>query len=311
MNVPHLHLILNHIPTVGTGIALALLLLSLIRRNSELTRVSLELFCVIALLTLPAYLTGVATGMALSKVEGVNAAVIARHHDGALQSSLFMLASGAAAWIALWRFRRVGQHSIVNTVVVVVIGLLTVIGMANTATMGGEIRHPEILAAGATAPTAPPAWLTANSIQRLVLDHTWVWPACEALHFIGLWLLFGTILVVNLRMLGMIRVAPFSAFHRLLPWAALGLLINLTTGMFWVIATPDQYMQNVALFWKMGLLILAGANLIYLTGFEQPWKVGANEDAPTMTKAMAVSAIALWIGVMYFGLMLPFIGNAF
>ena len=311
MNVPHLHLILNHIPTVGTGIALALLLLSLLRKNSELTRVSLELFCVVGLLTLPAYLSGAATAMALAKLPDINQAVIARHHDGALQSSLFMLATGAAAWIGLWRFRRVSEHSTVNVVAVLVLALFTVAGMATTATMGGEIRHPEILAPGATAPTAPPAWLTAYSVQRLVLDHTWVWPACEALHFIGLWLLFGTILLVNLRMLGMIKVAPFSAFHRMLPWAALGLLINLTTGMFWVIATPDQYMQNVAFFWKMGLLLLAGGNLIYLTGFEQPWNVGANESAPALTKAMAVSAIALWIGVMYFGRMLPFIGNAF
>ena len=311
MNVPHLHLILNHVPTIGTAVAVGLLLLSLLRRNTELTRVSLEVFCVVALLTLPAYLSGVASGMALQQMPEVNAAVIARHHDGALQSSLFMLLTGAVAWLGLWHFRRVARLSNLYITIVVVLSLLTFCGMATTATMGGEIRHPEILAEGATAPTAPPAWLTAVSIQRLVLDNTWVWPSLEALHFIGLWLLFGTILIVNLRMLGLVTIAPFSAFHRLLPWAALGLGINLVTGMCWVIATPEQYMTNVSFFWKMGLLLLAGANLLYLTGFEQPWSIGANEKAPAFSKVMAVSAIALWIGVMYFGRMLPFIGNAF
>jgi uncharacterized membrane protein len=311
MNVPHLHLILNHIPTIGTGVALGLLMLAMLRRSAELTRVSLEVFAVVALLTLPAYLSGVASGMELEKMEGVDKAVIARHHDGALQSSIFMVVTGAVAWFGLWRYRRSDRHSTVNVGTVLVLGALTVVGMASTATMGGEVRHPEIMAPGVTAPSSPPAWLPAASVQRLVLDNTWFWPACEALHFIGLWLLFGTVLLVNLRVLGLISVAPFAAFHRLLPWAALGLVINLTTGMFWVIATPEQYMTNVSFFWKMTLLLLAGANLLYLTSFEQPWRIGANEQAPVLSKAMAVSAIALWIGVMYFGRMLPFLGNAF
>ena len=63
MNAPHLHLILNHVPTIGSAIALGLLLLGLLRRQEALTRVSLEVFYVVALLTLPAYLSGVATGM--------------------------------------------------------------------------------------------------------------------------------------------------------------------------------------------------------------------------------------------------------
>ena len=311
MNIPHFHLILNHIPTVGTGVAIGLLLLALLRRSAELTTVALEVFSVVALLTLPAYLSGVASGLELSKMPEINMAVIARHHDGALQSSIFMVVTGALSWLELWRYRRTARHSSPLVGTVLVLAVLTVAGMASTATMGGEIRHPEIMAAGVTAPSAPPAWLTANSVQRLVLDNTWFWPACEAVHFIGLWLLFGTVVLVNLRVLGLISVAPFSAFHRLLPWAALGLGINMITGMFWVIATPEQYMTNVSFYWKMGLLLLAGLNLLYLTSFEQPMRIGANEQAPALSKAMAVSAIALWIGVMYFGRMLPFIGNAF
>ena len=46
MNAPHLHLILNHVPTIGSAIALGLLLLGLLRRQEALTRVSLEVFFV-------------------------------------------------------------------------------------------------------------------------------------------------------------------------------------------------------------------------------------------------------------------------
>lgn len=311
MTVPHIHLILNHVPTVGTAIALGLLLLSLLRRNQQLTRVSLELFCVVALLTLPAYLSGVGTGLAIEKLPEVSKEAIARHHDGALLAFLVMLLTGGAAWIGVWRFRRVGTLSTGNIASVLLLSLVTLTLMAETATMGGAIRHPEMMEPGAAAPTGAGSWITALSVQRFVLDHTWVWPACETLHFIGLWLLFGVIVLVNLRLMGMMSAAPFSAFHRLLPWAALGLGINLVTGMFWVIATPEQYMTNISFGWKMALLLLAGADLLYLTTFDGPWNVKEGQEAPALGKLVAVSAIALWVGVMYFGRMLPFIGNAF
>jgi uncharacterized membrane protein len=311
MNAPHLHLILNHVPTIGTAIALGLLLLSLLRKNEELTRVSLELFCVVTLLTLPAYLSGVATMLAIENLPEVSKAVMSRHHDGALLAYAFLLLTGASSWFGLWQFRRVSQPSRMNVMFVVLLAIVSLTLMAATATMGGEVRHPEMMVEGTPSSVDSPAWITAASVAALVTDHTWIWPAAEALHFIGLWLLFGIVLLVNLRMLGMMKSAPFSALHRLLPWAMLGLGINLVTGMMWVIAAPEMYSTNVSFFWKMGFLMLAGANLIYVTTFDEPWSVGAGEDAPFMSKAMAASAIVLWVGVMYFGRMLPFLGNSF
>jgi len=70
MNTPHLHLLLNHVPTVGTVIAFGLFLLSFVRKDDGLKRVSLEVFYIIALLTLPAYLSGVGTQMALDQIVG-------------------------------------------------------------------------------------------------------------------------------------------------------------------------------------------------------------------------------------------------
>jgi hypothetical protein len=310
MNAPHFHLILNHVPTVGTAIALGLLLLSLLRRQEALRRVSLEVFYVLALLTLPAYLSGVATGLQLENLPDVSVEAIHKHHDGAVVAFALMLMTGLASWLGLWQWRRTSRPSGLNTGIVLVLALLTLTTMAGTATMGGEIRHPEMMVEGAE-PTAGPTWITAAYLQSLVTDHTWLWPSFEALHFIGLWLLFGVVLLVNLRMLGMMKAASFSSLHRLLPWAVLGLGINVVTGMMWVIATPEQYMTNVSFFWKMGFLLLAGINLLYVTAFDEPWQVGAGEEASWGNKAIAFSAIASWVCVMYFGRMLPFLGNAF
>ena len=82
---------------------------SLLRRQEALTRVSLEVFYVIALITLPAYLSGVATGMELEKMPDVSVEAIQKHHDGALVAFAFMLLTGLASWLGLWRWRRVGR----------------------------------------------------------------------------------------------------------------------------------------------------------------------------------------------------------
>jgi uncharacterized membrane protein len=315
MTLPHLHLLVNHVPTVGTAIAIGLLILTIVRKHDAIRRVSLELFCLIALVTLPAYLSGVGTQLRLEEqLPDVSVALMQRHHDAAVLSSILMLLTGGFAWIGLWQFRRISRQTGFNLGAVLLLSVLTMVLMARTATMGGEIRHPEILLGGAASADAATAagggWLSAGAIAALVNERVWLWPAMETLHFIGLWLLFGVIVLVNVRMLGMLTNTSYASLHRLLPWAALGLGINIVTGMMFVIANPGQY-ANAVFYWKIGLLVLAGVNLIYLTVFDGPWEVREGDRAPLRVRAMAASAIVLWVGVMYFGRMLPFLGDAF
>jgi uncharacterized membrane protein len=196
--------------------------------------------------------------------------------------------------------------------VTLLLAVVTLTLMVRAGTMGGEIRHPEIMVEGGEGTAGyGPAWLDATAVALFVNERTWFWPALETLHFVGLFVLCGGILLVNLRLLGMMKAASFAAVHRLLPWAAVALGINIISGMLFAITLPDSYINNISFHWKMGLFVLAGINLLYLTAFDQPWKVESGEDAPVWAKTMAVSSIGLWVGVMYFGRMLPFIGNAF
>jgi len=64
----------------------------------------------------------------------------------------------------------------------------------------------------------------------------------------------------------------------------------------------------------MLFVILAGANvgIFYVTGiFKRAEKLGPGDDAPRAAKVIALASIILWIGVMYLGRMLPFLGSAF
>ena len=81
VNVPHLHLLMNHVPTVGTLIGLGLFLLSFVRRSDQLRHASLEVFFFIALAALPAYVTGLAAQQVITGRPEVSVAAIVAHHD--------------------------------------------------------------------------------------------------------------------------------------------------------------------------------------------------------------------------------------
>ena len=338
INVPHLHLLLNHVPTIGGAAALVLLLVAFARKSHDLKRIALEATYVVALFTFPSYLSGVGAQQALLTMPDISQAFVDAHWNAALFTFVLLQLAGALAWLTLWKYRRSGNWSTAMVTAIFILSALSFAAAARTAALGGDIRHPEILAEVAApadaaapegaAPEAPapaeaappsdeavpaavPGGLTGRGLGRSVMDRNWVWPASEALHFIGLWLILGIVLIVNLRLLGFMRAVSYSAVHRMLPWAALGLLINVVTGMIFVTATPDQYGENISFLWKIIFLMVAGLNLLYITVFEGPWHVESGQDPPLRVKIAGATAIISWVGVMYFGRMLPFLGNAF
>jgi uncharacterized membrane protein len=195
---------------------------------------------------------------------------------------------------------------------VLVAGLVSFGLMARTAIIGGEIRHPEIRTGPAPVENAGADPPLARVIGDGMVNLKWGWPASETVHFIGLSLLFGVVLFVDLRMLGFMKSIPYSVLHRLLPWGVLGFGVNVVTGMLFFIGAPlDFYVTNPTFFWKLALILVAGANAIYFTVFEQPWTLGAGDTPPVTAKIAAASGILLWTGVIFCGQMLPFFGHSF
>jgi uncharacterized membrane protein len=308
MSLSHLHLVLNHIPVIGSVIALGILLLALVRRSDDLRRAGLEVVVVVGLLSLPTYLSGLGGQKDLSDTAQVSLNMIHAHHDAAMLGSIAMLFTVMMAWVALWQTRRLTRPARGVFGTVVLLAIVTVALMGRAANLGGQIRHPEVHAL--QAPISDNAgWMTAW-IAKEGVRGMWAWPMSEALHFIGLWLLFGILVAVNLRLLGMMKSVPFSVLHRLLPWGMLGLTINVVTGMVFVIGLPGQYAEW-PFYWKMVLLMVGGAQLLYLTIAEAPWKVGAGSDAPFEVRTFASLGIFLWVAVMFLGRMLPFLGHSF
>ena len=144
MNPAHLHLILNHIPVLGTAFGMALIAWALVRKSDELKRVSLGVFVIIALLAIPAYLTGEPAEEIVEHLPGVNEASIEEHEDAAKFAFAGVLLLGAAALGGLIVFRRGKPTPAWAAVVALALSIVVFAMMVRTANLGGLIRHPEI-----------------------------------------------------------------------------------------------------------------------------------------------------------------------
>lgn len=143
---------------------------------------------------------------------------------------------------------------------------------------------------------------------RAFMHTAWGWPAVESLHFIGLSLLVGMILLFDLRLLGMAKRIPIAALHRLVPWGLVGYGITAGTGSLFLMAEPDQYIYNPAFHFKVLFMAAAGLNAsaFYLTSYRRTTAPGAPAEAPRSAKVIAAASLFLWISVIIAGRLLTF-----
>lgn len=154
-------------------------------------------------------------------------------------------------------------------------------------------------------------WMVSTPINALVIGYQWSWPALETLHFLALCLLMGSLLVMDLRLIGFQRIIPLSAVHALMPLAIVAFAINLLTGVGFLFGDPYTYFANYAFWVKMGLIVLAGINfLVYFTQVEPKLlRLGPNDETPSLAKTVGVLSLLFWFGVLSYGRLLPYLGT--
>jgi len=146
MNAAHLHLISTHLAVVGTGFGFCLLLWSLARRSDELIDISLGVFVIAALLTIPAYLSGPPAEALIKGTPGVVGELIEQHAELALVAlvGVGVLGLTSLAGLIAWRSPRVYRRWFVALVVVLALAVGGLMGW--TANLGSKVRHSEIRA---------------------------------------------------------------------------------------------------------------------------------------------------------------------
>lgn len=138
----------------------------------------------------------------------------------------------------------------------------------------------------------------------------WLWPTSEALHFAGLALLLGVAGTFDLRLMGFMKKVPIRAVQQLMPWAIVGFLVNLATGIVFVVSEPAQYFSNPTWWWKVAFLVVSGLNAaVFQFAFDRRIDaIPPGMDTPLAFKVIGVVSLSAWLGVLWAGRMMPFLG---
>lgn len=150
-----------------------------------------------------------------------------------------------------------------------------------------------------------------SSLNRLIVAAYWTWPVLEILHFIGLSLLLGGLLVIDLRLAGHFRMFTPAATHQLLPLVLIGFALNLVTGILFFYGDPVTYANSAAFQLKMVLIVVAGLNaLLYywkLHALVHSWT--AETISTPLAKVVAWTSLGIWAAVLLCGRLIPYIGT--
>lgn len=132
-----------------------------------------------------------------------------------------------------------------------------------------------------------------------------LWALTEGTHVLALMLFAGTILMVDLRMLGVaFRDVPYSTLNnKVLPLTIAGFAIVAVTGVLLFLSNPVHYYHSVFFRAKILFLLAAAANIFWFHYRVQ--KNQAEWDAratpPAGVKLAAVVSLASWVLVIVFG----------
>ncbi len=143
MNAAQIHLALNHVPLFLSLMGGLILILGMIRKNESFINLSLFLIIAAALFTAPVFLTGEGTEEIVEGIPGIQEPAIENHEDMAKISLIIIVITGITALIVLF-FRKNNRIKALFMPLVFLLSLASFAVMAQTAHLGGKIRHTEI-----------------------------------------------------------------------------------------------------------------------------------------------------------------------
>jgi hypothetical protein len=146
--------------------------------------------------------------------------------------------------------------------------------------------------------TSPTPW----NVAEFIRTSPWAYPSLEVVHLVGLGLVFGTLWLVELRLLGIGRRLDVGALAATaLPWNLVGFALSVVSGLLLFASRAGELIANRAFLLKMGLIALAGINaaLLHTRGALDPQRPG--------TRLQAAASLLLWIGVIASGRLIAYV----
>src|SRR5262249_5414972 len=199
MNLAHVHIVLNHVPSLGSIAGLLLLAAGIYKKDEAIKQFAYGVLVLISMAVLPTYISGAEAQRIVEKSPSYSAGMVQLHQNAAIITLLSMTAAGMFAWFGLWEYRRHARSGSLTTTATLISTMAAVSFVFVTANIGGKISHLEIRDAADAAVTEAVGWR--QPIERFVNDRAWVWPTLEMIHYVGMAFLFGVSTIYLFRML--------------------------------------------------------------------------------------------------------------
>jgi hypothetical protein len=152
-------------------------------------------------------------------------------------------------------------------------------------------------------------WVGETPVAVAVAQSEWLFPAIEVIHVFAISLVFGTIAIIDLRLLGLASTKRrYTEMAReLLPWTWGAWFVAATFGTLLLASRPVGYFENADFRLKFLCMGLAGVNMLvfqFITSRDvAKWDAGR---APLAGKVAGALSLMFWIGVVYFARMTGF-----
>ncbi len=148
-------------------------------------------------------------------------------------------------------------------------------------------------------------WLEQTGLGTSIRDSEWLFPVIETVHIVGIVLLVGATSVLDLRLLGWTyRDKSVSKMAwRFLPWAWVGFIIQLITGVLLFASEATKMYGNPGFQIKMVLIVVAGINALvfHSVAYQSVGKWENDPVGPLSARAAGLISIVLWFGIVAAG----------
>jgi hypothetical protein len=148
-------------------------------------------------------------------------------------------------------------------------------------------------------------WLDSTHFNAVLRQSSWAFPALDTIHTLGIVLVAGTIMLVDLRLLGLgLRSVPIAELvARIVPWTLWGFGLMLVSGGLLFSSEAVKMYYSPAFRIKVVLLALAGLNalLFHKTVFRDVTSWDTATMAPRRARLAGLLSLAFWIAIIAAG----------
>jgi Family of unknown function (DUF6644) len=153
------------------------------------------------------------------------------------------------------------------------------------------------------------SWLESTDYAGWILFSSG-WEIMLTFHAIGLAIVVGTVLVLDLRILGWFKPIPYTALGEFLSLAWIGIAINIVSGLSLFTSQATSYITNVPFLIKITLIIIGIVNVAYMRKVLRREAAGWDSSGAvsSLGRGLALSSIVIWTFAVITARLIAYIG---